>query len=43
MMEARDALNTLAKLGTSNVGTFGTKEEVDPIRHLIFSAAWWGK
>ena len=42
MMIARDALNTLAKLGVSNVGAFGTKEEVDPINHLIFTAAGWG-
>ena len=42
MMTARDALNTLAKLGASNVGAFGTKEEVNPIRHLIFAAAGWG-
>jgi len=42
MMEARGALNTLAKLGVSNVGAFGTKEEVDPINHLIFTAAGWG-
>ena len=36
MMEARSALNTLAQLGASNVGAFGTKEEVDPINHLFF-------
>ena len=42
MMKARDALNTLAKLGVSNVGAFGTKEEVDPINQLIFAAAGWG-
>jgi hypothetical protein len=42
MMAARDALNTLAKLGVSNVGAFGTREEVDPIRHLIFAAVGWG-
>lgn len=42
MLEARDALNTLAKLGVSNVGAFGTREEVDPIRHMIFAAAGWG-
>jgi hypothetical protein len=42
LMEARGALNTLAKLGVSNVGAFGTKEEVNPINHLIFSAAGWG-
>jgi hypothetical protein len=39
---ARGALNTLAQLGASNVGAFGTKEEVDPINHLIFMAAGWG-
>jgi len=42
MMEARGALNTLAQLGVSNVGAFGTKEEVAPINHLIFTAAGWG-
>jgi len=42
MMEARAALNTLAKLGLSNVGAFGTKEEVNPINHLVFTAAGWG-
>jgi len=42
MLEARGALNTLAKLGVSNVGAFGTKKEVDPINHLIFTAAGWG-
>jgi len=42
MMEARNALNTLAKLGVSNVGAFGTKDEIDPINHLIFTAAGWG-
>ena len=42
MMTARDALNTLAKLGISNEGAFGTKEEVDPIKHLIMTAAGWG-
>jgi hypothetical protein len=42
LMEARGALNTLAQLGASNVGAFGTKEEVDPIKHLIFTAAGWG-
>ena len=41
-MEARGALNTLAKLGASNVGAFGIKAEVDPINHLIFTAAGWG-
>jgi hypothetical protein len=39
---ARDALNTLAKLGASNEGAFGTRDEVDPIKHLVFTAAGWG-
>ena len=42
MLIARDALNTLAKLGGSNEGAFGTKEETDPIKHLLFAAAGWG-
>lgn len=42
MMTARDALNTLAKLGISNKGAFGTKDEVDPIKHLVMTAAGWG-
>ena len=42
MMTARDALNTLAKLGISNEGALGAKDEVDPIKHLIFTAAGWG-
>lgn len=42
MMTARDALNTLVKLGASNEGAFGTSVEVNPINHLMFSAAGWG-
>ena len=42
MLMARGALNTLAKLGGSNEGAFGTKEETDPIKHLLFAAAGWG-
>jgi len=42
LLIARDALNTLSKLGGSNVGAFGTKEETDPIIHLIWGAAGWG-
>ena len=42
MMTARDALNTLANLGMSNAGAFGTLDEVDPIKHLIMTAAGWG-
>ena len=33
MMTARDALNTLAKLGISNENALGAKDEVDPIKH----------
>lgn len=39
---ARDALNTLAKLGISNAGGFGAKGDVDPIKHLVMAAAGWG-
>ena len=39
---AGDALNTLAKLGLSNVGAFGTRDEVDPITHLVMSKSGWG-
>ena len=42
LLEARGALNTLAKLGGNAALAFGTKEEVDPIDHLIFAAAGWG-
>jgi hypothetical protein len=42
LLIARGALNTLVKLGASNVGAFGTKEETDPINHLVFTAAGWG-
>lgn len=42
LLIARDALNTLTKLGISNVGAFGTIDEVDPIIHLIFTASGWG-
>lgn len=42
VMIARDALNTLAKLGGTNEGGFGTKEETDPIAHLMWAAAGWG-
>jgi hypothetical protein len=42
LLEARGALNTLAKLGGNAALAFGTKEEVNPIDHLIFAAAGWG-
>jgi len=29
-------------MGVSNVGAFGSKEETDPITHLVFTAAGWG-
>ncbi len=40
--KARAALNTLASLGISNKGAFGTPEQVDPVNFLIFSAIGWG-
>jgi hypothetical protein len=42
LLEARSALNTLAKLGGNAALAFGTKEEVSPIDHLVFGAAGWG-
>jgi len=39
---ARGALNTLAKLGGTNEGGFGSREETDPIAHLMWAAAGWG-
>ena len=42
LLEARGALNTLAKLGGNAALAFGTKDEVNPIDHLIFAAAGWG-
>jgi hypothetical protein len=40
--QARAALNTLASLGLTNDGAFGTPEQVDPVNFLIFSAVGWG-
>jgi len=40
--KARVALNTLASLGVTNEGAFGTPEQVDPVNFLIFSAIGWG-
>ena len=37
---ARDALNTLAKLGVSNVGAFGSREQTDPTNHLPIADGW---
>jgi hypothetical protein len=38
----RDALVTLATTLPDTRGTFGTKEDTDPIRHLIGTANAWG-
>ncbi len=40
--ETRDALLSLARNLTVFDHTFGTKDEVDPVRHLIGTAAGWG-
>ena len=39
---ARGALNTLAKMGMDPARAFGTREETDPLQHLINAAAGWG-
>ena len=40
--KVRDALLTLASTLPDFKRAFGTKEQVDPIRHLIGTAAAWG-
>lgn len=40
--ETRTALLTLARNLTDFDRTFGTRDEVDPVRHLIGTAAGWG-
>ena len=40
--KVRDALLVLASTLPDFKGAFGTKEEVDPVRHLIGAAAAWG-
>ena len=42
LLAARGALNTLAKLGMNTARAFGTREETDPIDHLVGAAAGWG-
>jgi hypothetical protein len=42
MMTARDALNTLLKLGATNERALGARDEVDPIKHLLYTAGGWG-
>jgi para-nitrobenzyl esterase len=40
--KARAALEALASLGPAPGVGFGTKQEVDPVRHLISTAVGWG-
>jgi para-nitrobenzyl esterase len=40
--KARAAIESLASLGPVPGVGFGTKEEVDPVRHLISTAVGWG-
>lgn len=40
--KVRDALKVLGSTLTNTDHTFGTKQEVDPIRHLIGAAIGWG-
>jgi hypothetical protein len=42
LADIRNALLTLAKHQPSFRGAFGTRSEVDPIQHLIGTAAGWG-
>jgi hypothetical protein len=42
LKEIRDALLVLAKHSGSFRGAFGRKDQVDPIHHLIGTAAGWG-
>ncbi len=42
LLAARQALNTLATLGSDTARAFGLPEEVDPIDHLVGAAAGWG-
>lgn len=40
--ETRDAVLTLSRGLDGFDGSFGTKDEVDPVRHLLGAAAGWG-
>ncbi|HEV7328822.1 MAG TPA: DUF1254 domain-containing protein [Bosea sp. (in: a-proteobacteria)] len=42
LKEVRDALLALAKHSTSFAGSFGARGKVDPVHHLIGTAAGWG-
>ena len=42
LAEIRSALNTISKAGFESTAAFGTKDEVDPIEHLVGGAAGWG-
>ncbi|MCH9006334.1 MAG: DUF1254 domain-containing protein, partial [Proteobacteria bacterium] len=39
---ARGALNTLAMMGSDPSRAFGTREDTDPLQHLIGAAGGWG-
>ncbi len=39
---AREALNTLAKMGSDASRAFGTRDQVDPLQHLAGAASGWG-
>jgi len=39
---AREALNTLSKMGLDASRAFGSKNHVDPLQHLVGAAAGWG-
>ena len=42
LAKIRDAINTLAATKTSAKGMFGSRNEVDPINHLLGTAYGWG-
>jgi len=42
LKKARGALNTLAKMGSDLSRAFGTREDTDPLQHLIGAAGGWG-
>ncbi|BCP53312.1 hypothetical protein K32_19290 [Kaistia sp. 32K] len=42
LTEIRNGLLTLAKYQPSFHGAFGTRDQVDPVQHLIGTAAGWG-
>ncbi len=42
LQTARGALNTLAKMGVDSSRGFGTRDETDPLQHLVNAAGGWG-